>query len=295
MKRRIFSLTICLLVIALLSSCANEAPYFAAGEISYLNTDEAKAAVQESMTDAGITKERQEVFWNHVAQYNEAAGENLTKEKGLLSEITQYDAYDLQDKWTAKYPDFMGYNCRITTYSLMGDFIAVENTADIRDEHLMYDTLALQYDDSALVGQDTSDKFRALFSIIPTIGSEDVTKHVEVIQENWKEKGVSFDENAAVSMISVFFHDKWDEETNELMAGHVGVLVEEKDGTLLFIEKVAFQEPYQAISFASRVELNDYLMGKYDIGTYYETARPFILENDKLLEGYRPNPKNTAE
>lgn len=31
-------------------------------------------------------------------------------------------------------------------------------------------------------------------------------------------------------------------------------------------------------------------MGKYDVSWGQSTARPFIMENDELMEGWRPNP-----
>lgn len=33
-------------------------------------------------------------------------------------------------------------------------------------------------------------------------------------------------------------------------------------------------------------------MNKYDISWEQSTAKPFIIENDELLEGYRENPNN---
>lgn len=35
---------------------------------------------------------------------------------------------------------------------------------------------------------------------------------------------------------------------------HVGVLIPTKDGKLLFLEKLVFQEPYQAAKFKNRTE-----------------------------------------
>jgi hypothetical protein len=55
---------------------------------------------------------------------------------------------------------------------------------------------------------------------------------------------------------------------------------------IYFIEKIAFQEPYQLTEFESRSQLNDYLMSKYDVSFDQPTAAPFIMENDKLLEKY---------
>lgn len=85
--------------------------------------------------------------------------------------------------------------------------------------------------------------------------------------------------DSPVSLISVYF----DDEEGFLFIGHVGVLISLGNQELLFIEKVAFQEPYQAIKFSNRQELNDYLMEKYDVSWGQETARPFIMENDQLM------------
>ena len=72
----------------------------------------------------------------------------------------------------------------------------------------------------------------------------------------------------------------------------IGVLVSEKNGKLLFIEKLAFQQPYQVLKFNNRTELNDYLMNKYDTAWRQLVARPFSMENDELLKEYRNNPNN---
>ena len=92
------------------------------------------------------------------------------------------------------------------------------------------------------------------------------------------------------SFISVLFHSQLSADENTLFVGHVGVLVPLKQGGILFVEKLAFQEPYQVIKFQNRTELSDYLMNRYDVEWDQLTAIPFIMENDALLEGYRANP-----
>ena len=39
-----------------------------------------------------------------------------------------------------------------------------------------------------------------------------------------------------------------------------------------------------------KTEITDYLMEKYDTSWDQDTARPFIMENDSLMEGYRTVP-----
>ena len=110
-----------------------------------------------------------------------------------------------------------------------------------------------------------------------------------MVKKDWKSKDIKFLNKDKASLISVFFHFG---EDNYLFIGHAGVLISAEDGKLLFIEKLSFQEPYQVIKFGNRVELNDYLMNKYDVSWDQPTAKPFIMENDQLLEGYRENPNN---
>ena len=98
------------------------------------------------------------------------------------------------------------------------------------------------------------------------------------------------DERAEWWRSDPFFHDKPTEEESLLFVGHVGVLLTAEDGTLHFVEKVAFQEPYRMLRFADRTALSDYLMGKYDTSWGQDMASPFIMENDKLMDGWRPNP-----
>ena len=114
------------------------------------------------------------------------------------------------------------------------------------------------------------------------------------MQEEWKARCVEFRASERIRLITVFFHDKPTEEESMLFIGHVGVLLTADDGTLYFVEKVAFQEPYRLLHFADRTELSDYLMGKYDVSWGQNTAQPFIMENGELMEGWRPNPNGTT-
>ena len=79
-----------------------------------------------------------------------------------------------------------------------------------------------------------------------------------------------------------------------LMEGDHVLLLPAEDGSLWFMEKVAFQEPYRLVKLQNRTELSDYLMEQYDTSWSQDTTRPFIMENDSLMEGYRTNPLDRA-
>ena len=208
---------------------------------------------------------------------------------------TKYDPYAMQDEWTAKNGTFPGYNCRITAMNLFGDFLSVSADSQINagEDVLFVDEETLKTDPDALGGSSLAD-FRALYSSMKAEDTTEIKRHVQTVQEEWASRGVTFRENERIRLTTVFFHDKPTEEESLLFVGHVGVLLTAEDGTLYFVEKVAFQEPYRMLRFADRTALSDYLMGKYDTSWGQDTASPFIMENDELMDGWRPNPDSRS-
>ncbi len=257
--------------------------------VAYSNLVEPETQKELSiiMEKAGISADRQEVFFDHVNQfYQTVSGDGLTKgfaQGNVL--VPSYDPYAMQEAWTAAYPDFLGYNCRITSYGLFGDFVDVKKDAEIRDDMILLDLSALQEDASAF--PNDIQGFSALYSMVPTDSGKDIKTHVANLQKDWKERGISFQDDPNIRLISVVIH-QMDESGNNLFVGHAGVLLPVAEDELYFVEKLAFEEPYQCIKFHNREELNDYLMTKYDLDIDQPMAPPFIMENDQLMEGYAP-------
>ena len=110
------------------------------------------------------------------------------------------------------------------------------------------DEETLKADPKALGGSSLND-FRALYASMKAEDSTEVGRHVRTVQAQWRKRGVSSRDSERIRLITVFFHDKSTEEGSLLFVGHVGVLLCAGDGTLYFIEKVAFQEPYRLLRF----------------------------------------------
>ena len=262
-------------------------------EYTNLNDSVSRKLLEDILSGAGVSGSRIQGFFNRVDSFNESMrGEWLTtgfEEAELL--YTKYDPYAMQDEWTAKNGTFPGYNCRITAMSLFGDFLSVSADSQINagEDVLFVDEETLKADPDALGGSSLAD-FRALYSSMKAEDTTEIRRHVQTVQEEWASRGVTFRENERIRLITVFFHDKPAEEESLLFVGHVGVLLTAEDGTLYFVEKVAFQEPYRLLRFADRTALSDYLMGKYDTSWGQNTASPFIMENDRLMNGWRTNP-----
>ena len=265
-------------------------------EYSNLADDDSRKQLLQLLADAGIEGSRITALMNRVEQFNDSVkSEWLTDGfESAAPTDTKYDPYDMQDEWAAANGSFPGYNCRITAFDLFSEFITAgaDQPETQGEDALFTDLETIDADPGALCGDRTA-KFCALFAPVNAADSTEVEAQLKALQEGWAARGIAFADSKA-SMISVVFHDKFSDEDNTLFIGHVGVLLSAEDGSLYFIEKVAFQEPYRLVKFQNRTELSDYLMEKYDTSWGQDTTRPFIMENDTLMDGYRPNPLEEA-
>ena len=271
-------------------AASNKTPKKPTFYYSNLADKKSRAKLDKLMDQAGIYSKRQDIFWAHVNQFNKAVPKKM-----LVQTMTKYDpnkpkydSYDMQEKWQKKYPDYLGQNCRLTSYTLMGNQIDVKNKNIIRGRLLMFDKDAAATD--PWVKQNKIKKrwwlkdFVKTYSYVPTKATKNVKTHVAAVEKDWKKRGITFKKNSKASVINIFFHDNID--GNNIFVGHTGVLFTDKDD-LWFLEKIAFQEPYQLIKFKNRSQLNYYLMDKYDVEEGQPTAAPFIMENGHLMKGYK--------
>ena len=182
MKSKIFTLLGIGFVCFAMSACANnkseskEAKTNNVIEYSNLNSEESQKEISNLLKQSGIKSGSIDNFLQHVNQFNDIAqGQDLIGDftaKDPASAV--YDVNTLSDNWTKKYPDFIGYNCRITTFSLCKDLIKIDSNPDIRDELLFMDLEALDTDNSAVDTADGMNKFEAFYSSIPTEKNPDV-------------------------------------------------------------------------------------------------------------------------
>ncbi|WP_218564845.1 DUF4300 family protein [Tissierella praeacuta] len=297
MKRAANILLITLTLLVALTGCYNQPvnkkeEYKRSLTYSNLTDSLSQDEVRKAMELAGIAPENIDSFFQNVKSFN-----SIIEEKSLIKDgfITidslepEYDQLAIQEMWDTKNPEFIGYNCRITSFDLMKNFIDIGKPNTRNSSQLFMDMDALENSPEKLFSPIEQEEFQSLFSFIPTENTKDIFIHLNKVKEDWKSKDITFLNKDKISLISVVFHS---DEDSYLFIGHAGVLISVEDGKLLFIEKLSFQEPYQAIKFDNRIELNDYLMNKYDVSWNQPTAKPFIMENDELLEGYRENPNN---
>ncbi len=253
------------------------------GAYSNLVDAQSRKEVKTAMLDAGLSKKNVNAWLSDVKDYNKTIKNTGLVKKGfkkLSTKNPQYDENKIMELWNAKYPDFIGYNCRITAFDLLKDKISVKADAKANASNLFMDQDALKHAPAKKFTKKQKHAFETLYSTLNTAYTTDVDTHVRKQKKAWKQNEVTISGTKA-SLITVVFHSSFGEDENELFIGHAGVLVPTKDKKLLFVEKLSFSLPYQVLKFDNRKQLKDYLMGMYDTSWGQEEAKPFIMENTK--------------
>ena len=242
---------------------------------SYTNMNSKPSAeeVRKALT-AHLDKDSVDAFFNLVNDYN-----NTVSSVGLTGDFStftknEYDVEKISNLWTPKKGDFVGTNCRINSYCLLKNSIEIPKLE--KDDSLLFvDNDAI--DKGKVFGAEDKDAFDILFSRVKTETTTDVKVHAAKMEQFLSQ--FKFNENAR--MLSVVVHDDLDGQS--LFIGHVGILVPSEDG-YLFVEKLTFEEPYQAIKFSTKEDCYKYLDTKYENYTGEGLAKPFIMDNDKWVQ-----------
>lgn len=242
-------------------------------QMSNMNSENTLSFVKDSLK--GIIKdENAEKFIELVRDYNDSISTNLLSADFSNNLHPDYDIGKIikeRDKINHKY---LNTNCRINTFLLLKDSISLKKDVDIDDSILFMDTDIIEK--LKLFNADETKKFKQLFSRVKTIKSKNPKKHAKVMSDFLS--NFNFPKNS--KMISVVIHDNLDGDY--LFIGHVGVLLPIEKG-YLFLEKISFEEPYQAIKFPDKKSCYKYLKEKFKDYKDPNVAEPFIMENDEYV------------
>lgn len=243
-------------------------------QMSNMNSEKTLSFVKESLK--GIIKvENTENFINLVRDYNDSISTNLLSADFSNNLHPDYDIGEIikeRDKINHKY---LNTNCRINSYLILKDSLSLKENVDIDDSILFMDIDIIEK--SKLFNEDETKKFKKLFSRVKTIKSKNPKKQAKIMSDFLS--NFNFPKN--VKMISVVLHDNLDGDY--LFIGHVGVLIPNEKG-YLFLEKISFEEPYQALKFSNKESCYKYLKEKYKDYKDPNVAPPFIMENNKYVE-----------
>lgn len=241
-----------------------------------LSSDETKDELKNALLDKGLNEGDVDSFMSNLDSYNESADASE-----LASSFTKYSdnvAYNnSMDKFTEKNPDFLGINCRITTFSLMKNSMDVNKELEDKSSVLDFDKKAIS--DKSLLSEDDMKKFITYYA--PINVKDEKANYEDLITKEFSERGIKFN-NDKIKVVSVYLNSNDEIDGNILFIGHTGLMYENQ-GKYYFLEKLSFQEPYQLLRFNSKKEIYDYLMKKYNQDMGEATHEAIITENDKVF------------
>lgn len=241
--------------------------------VSNMNDDETLNKIKK-IIEKNLNKKNGEVFASLVSDYNKSIPKDLLS--GDFTEPSKEDKLDkildMRSSIKHEYPDT---NCRINSFLLLKNNLSIKEDLPIDDEILFMDKESLR--SSNLFNEEDLEKFYKLFSRVKTSSSKDPKVHAEIMEKFLSK--IDFPKD--VRMLSVVLNDNLDGDY--LFIGHVGVLLPLEDG-YLFLEKISFEEPYQAIEFSKKEDAYRYLKNKYKDYVDPEVAPPFIMDNDKYVD-----------
>ncbi len=245
---------------------------------SNLTDEKIQNLVRNILAKYDLKESNIENYFYYVDYFNDTIEKEWLTKNGF-KEITNFSRdwwypYYL-DKIQKKNLDFMGTNCRITSFTLFKDFLNIDNLTDKVSQDLIFDESSIKNFPVKIFSDEEKQKFLTFFGGIPTPLVKDKKVHIENIKKYFKEHNIKFNTKPGFSIISMFNHNEFD---NVLFIGHIWILLE-ADEKYLFLEKLSFDLPYQAVIFDKKSQVYDYFMKKYGDMITPETADPFLFEN----------------
>ena len=290
-KNILIIFTIFASLIYLITGCKDEsAQPIEKIKVSNISSEEDRTICRDKLIESGLDEKRVDKFMEMVKSYNEDVNGELPYKNGFVETENIKTDYTKTDDEFYKTENKIGSNCRINTFELLLGNIEIKRVKSDNTSTLDFDKNSLENEFPGLFTKDEITKFETYFAPVKAKISTDKKDQIAEIKKAVNSRGIKWNDKIDAKIISVWFHNDEEIDGNILFIGHTGVLVPFED-KLMFIEKLSFNEPYQAVIVNNHTELSDYLMEKYDIEYNQKTTRPFIFENGSLMKNFRQNPE----
>lgn len=256
-KRLILSVVVVIIMVALAACRSGRVQLLESGEITKDNVTQ----VCKVLKDAGLSNV--EVFEKWVKDSASSASGNNSGTSG-----------------------FSDADCRMTVMLLAGDLIKHDSVEEeYNGTYLMFDVDAIENNEAYSMLKEKKSLFTTMFGEMP------ISKNgfAETFSENWSKYGISV-ENDKCSIISILF--KAYEEDNAFV-GHTGILIDCKDiesidGNYLFVEKIAFGDPFMMTILKDESELLEMFSERPDYSTEEGDPSPVVYKNGERIGELNP-------
>ena len=164
----------------------------------------------------------------------------------------------------------------MTAFLLLDGLLHAESTEDnYEGTYLMFDTEAIDNVERYETIKENRDMFTTLY------GEKSVAdkKHPETaFSDSWEHYGFQIDSDR-ISLLSIVIYDPYSDVT---FVGHTGILIKDRDD-YLFVEKIAFEQPYQATKVTTVDELLNILSLRPEYFGEEGEAGPFVYNNGEYI------------
>ena len=272
MKKNILFIIMILVILTVMCSCST-------GETeklpiaTHLGGEETIDEITNELEDAGLSNLTD--FQNWVSDFAKTAGKTAGL-KDSWEELSKldFDSSKTMDGWEKNH-DYSDSDCRMTAFLLMDGILESQEVEEKYDgTYLMFDMEAI---DSVARYEKLKNK-RALFTTI--FGDKviaDGENPKDKLGEIWKQYGIKVNNDKA-SLLSLVIYDP---DFKTIFVGHTGVLVTTDNG-LLFVEKIAFEQPYQATRVNDMKELMGVLAKRGEYFGEQGESGPYVYVNGEF-------------
>ena len=169
----------------------------------------------------------------------------------------------------------------MTVMLLAGDLIKYERVEDdYNGTYLMFDMDAIENNEEYSMLKEKKQLFTTMFGEVP------ISKNgfSATLSENWMQHGINM-ESDKCSIISILFKAY---EQEEAFVGHTGILIDCKDmasvkSNYLFVEKIAFGEPFIVTLIKDEQELIAVLSARADYTIEEGDPSPMVYKNGEVI------------
>ena len=247
---------------------------------TYMGGNDTIKEVCREMEAAGVSNV--DVFQEWAADFAASAGNSANLEDTWSDpEKMSVDIGKCMDGWEQKH-DYSDSNCRMTAFLLLDGLLHAETTENSYDgSYLMFDTEAIDNVERYEIIKENKDMFTTLY------GEKSVTdeKHPETtFSNNWQHYGFQIDSDR-ISLLSIVIYDP---DSDVVFVGHTGILIKYSD-YYLFVEKIAFEQPYQATKAHDMEELLNILSLRPEYFGEEGEIGPFVYCNGEYIGTLKKN------
>lgn len=247
---------------------------------TYMGGKDTIAGICEELESAGAS--HVDTFREWTTDFADTAGKNVGLEDSWSDPgKMKADIGKCMDGWEQNH-DYSDADCRMTAFLLLDGVLRAESTEDSYEgTYLMFDTEAIDNVDRYESIKENKNMFTTLY------GEKSVTDggHPEnTFSDSWKHYGFQVDSDR-LSLLSIVIYDPY---SDVVFVGHTGVLIKYSD-YYLFIEKIAFEQPYQATRVHNMDELLDIISLRPEYFGEEGEAGPFVYCNGEYLGTLKKN------